>query len=250
MSILQIHNLYKSYNKDIKAVNNLSLTVEKGIIIGLLGLNGAGKSTLINILAGILKRDKGDISIFGERINAKNQEYKRKTGFVFERPIFLEKLTIKEYLNFSAVLHQISSTERKLRVEESLDFFDLRSKQDDWIETCSKGMKKKVSLASALIHQPQLLILDEPFEGIDPISLKYIKENLSLMANRGVSIMITSHNLDTIEKFCNEVAIIDNGNIVFQDKRENFGNNSLEDIFINKVSKNNRINQSLKWLRE
>jgi ABC-2 type transport system ATP-binding protein len=260
MNAIKIKNLKKSYRSSDFAVDDLSLTIPKSSVFGILGPNGAGKSTILNILAGIVKKTAGEIVIFGERIKNDAYEYKRKIGFVLEQPHYLEKLNVIEYLHFVGAMYEIDVAEIKKRTKELINFFDLDKKKNSWIETYSKGMKKKVSLAAAMIHQPELLVLDEPLEGIDPTSAKQIKDNLSLMAKKGVTVLVTSHNLDTIERFCDEVAIINKGKLVFQARTGEIQNkiknevnnetyNSLEEIFIDVVSENSeQQSQKLSWL--
>lgn len=261
MNAIEIKNLRKAYRKSPYAVNKLSLTIPTSSIFGILGPNGAGKSTVMNILAGIVKKTSGEIKILGEIIHEDNYEYKRNIGFVLEQPHYLDKLTVKEYLNFAGAMYGIDQEEVEKRTDELITFFDLKEKQDNWIEKYSKGMKKKVSLAAAMIHQPDLYILDEPLEGIDPTSAKEVKDNFRLMAKNGVTVVISSHNLDTVEKFCSEVAIINKGKLVFQSKTANIRKkikneinqevyNSLEEIFVDVVSEKDirKEVKKLSWL--
>ena len=148
---LSISNVSKSYNTT-EALRALDLEVGPGRIFGLLGPNGAGKSTLINILVGLLKRDSGTIRVFGETIEYGSYEYKRRVGFVLERPTYVEKLTAREYLELAGSMYDLSDADIDERVSELVAFFDLRDKADDWIETYSRGMRSKVSLAAALIR--------------------------------------------------------------------------------------------------
>lgn len=261
MSAIEIKNLKKVYRHNQLAVDDLSLTIPQSSVFGILGPNGAGKSTIINILSGIVKKTAGEISVLGEKIERDDYEYKRSVGFVLEQPHYLEKLTVKEYLHFVGAMYEIEGNEVKIRTKELINFFDLGEKENSWIETYSTGMKKKVSLAAAMIHQPRLLILDEPLEGIDPVSARQIKDNLLLMADKGISVVITSHNLDTVEKFCDKVAIIDKGKLVFQAKTEDIRKKiknevtqetyqSLEEIFVDVISTNSGKKQTkkLSWL--
>lgn len=261
MNAIEIQNLKKIYKKKVLAVDDFSMVVPESSIFGLLGPNGAGKSTIMNILAGIIRRTDGDISILDESINDDDYEYKRKVGFVLEEAHYIERLTVKEYLNFCGAMYGIKTNEIEKRTNELIDFFSLKEKENDWIETCSTGMKKKVSLAAALIHQPRLLILDEPLEGIDPVSAKQIKENLRMMADRHITVVISSHNLDTVEKLCDEVAIINKGKLVLQVKTKDIRTRikekmnqetyeSLEELFVDVVSDDNeRQNpKKLSWL--
>lgn len=261
MNALELHDLDKTYKRTTVALDHLNLKVPSGRIFGLLGPNGAGKSTAINILAGLVRRDAGKVILLGNEIGDFDYEYKRDVGFVLEKPHYIEKLTVKEYLEFAGVMYDIGEEEAQARAAELIEFFDLGEKRDQWIETYSTGMKKKVSLAAALIHHPRLLVLDEPLEGIDPVSARVIKENLRAMAERGITILITSHVLDTIEKLCDEIAIINQGKLVLQSTTENLRTRikdeltgetfeSLEDIFIETVGGDEDDTRTLSWLDE
>ncbi|PIU44324.1 MAG: 3-dehydroquinate dehydratase [Ignavibacteriales bacterium CG07_land_8_20_14_0_80_59_12] len=261
MNCIEIKRLRKTYKKNVVALWNLDLNVPAGCIFGFVGPNGAGKSTTINIMAGIIPRDSGEIFILGGEIDEDDYKYKRNVGFILEKPHFIEKLTAKEYLEFVATMYKIDKVETQKRVNELLEFFELEEKRNDWIETYSAGMKKKVSLAAATIHNPKLLILDEPLEGIDPVSAKDIKDMLKMMKEKGTTIFLSSHNLDMVEKLCEEVAIMNKGKIVFQSKTKDIRKklkdevsqetySSLEEIFIDIVSEENQENRkkALSWL--
>lgn len=249
MSAIEIKELKKSYYKRLMAIEDLTLAIPLSSVFGILGPNGAGKSTLMNILAGVVKRTAGRIEIMGNQIENGDYEYKRKVGFVLEKAHYLEKLTIKEYLHFAGAMYEIDHEEVIKRTDELITFFDLKEKENVWIEKYSKGMKKKVSLAAAMIHQPELYILDEPLEGVDPTSAKEIKDSFKQIAQKGATVVISSHNLDTVEKFCDEVAIINKGKLVFQSKTNEIHKKikdelnqetyqSLEEIFVDVISEN------------
>jgi len=253
--------LRKIYKTNVHALDALDLDVPEACIFGLLGPNGAGKSTTINILAGILRKTSGEISILGEKILDDDYAYKRNVGFILEKPHYIEKLTAVEYLEFVSAMYGFEGQQTKKRIDQLLEFFELQDKRKEWIETYSAGMKKKISLAAAIVHRPKLLILDEPLEGIDPVSAKHIKDMLKLMKQKGTTILLTSHNLDTIEKLCDEVAIINKGKLVFQSKTEDIRKKikdevsqetyqSLEEIFLDVVSGDGQEKQpkKLSWL--
>jgi ABC-2 type transport system ATP-binding protein len=261
MNSIEVKGLKKTYKKRIRALDGLYLSVPQGCIFGLLGPNGAGKSTAINIMAGLVRKDEGEINILGKKVEENDYEYKRNIGFVLERPHYVEKLTAKEYLEFVAAMFQLDKRKRDKQIDELLGFFELEEKRDEWIASFSMGMKKKVLLAAAMIHQPKLLILDEPLESIDPLSAKAIKDNLKLMTTKGMTILLSSHNLYTVEKFCDEIAIIAKGKIVFEAKTEEIKNKiknevsqetyaSLEEIFVEVVNKNStqRKKDKLSWV--
>ena len=262
MSILRLESINKKYLfAKQPAVDNLNLSVGENCIFGFLGPNGAGKSTTINIIARMVKKDAGQVLFCGRDIKDGDYEYKMHIGFVLEKPTYFEKLTVKEYLEFVASMYNLDRIETKRRTVELIDFLELTEKHNEWIEKCSAGTKKKVSLAAAIIHRPKLLILDEPLEGIDPVSAKQIKDMLRDMVSKGATVFMSSHNLDTVEKLCDEVAIINRGQLVFQSRTEDIRKKikdevsqetyqSLEEIFIDVVSKDGerKEKKKLSWL--
>jgi ABC-2 type transport system ATP-binding protein len=258
---IELYGLQKSYSKHVRALDGLDLAVNEGRILGFVGPNGAGKSTTINIIAGLIKKNAGTVKLLGEEIHPTDYEYKRNIGFVLEKPRYIDKLSAREYLRFVAGMYGIKEGESESRIDELLDFLDLAQKKRARIETFSAGMKKKVSLAAAIIHQPRILILDEPLEAVDPVSAKAIKDNLKLMVQKGTTVLLSSHVLDTVEKFCDEIAIINKGKIVFQSKMEEIRGklkdelgqetySSLEEIFVEVVTENdaNGVEKKLSWL--
>lgn len=259
-TVLTIRSLKKSYGPSVVALDDLNLAVSDGLVFGFVGPNGAGKSTTINILANLLKRDSGEITLFGEPITEKSYEYKGRTGFVLERPTYIEKLSVTEYLTFAGAMYGLGEKEVKQRSGELIEFFELKDKQDQWIETYSTGMKKKVSLAAALIHNPKFLVLDEPFEGMDAIAIKRTKNLFLNLKQTGTTILITSHILAYVEDICEEVAIIHKGRVVYQNTIENIRTefkmqinrdgklSALEELFISLVGEEQVSDQSLSWV--
>lgn len=259
MKAIQTQQISKYYqNGSIKALDSLCLNVEKGRFLGLIGANGAGKTTLIYIIAGLVRRTSGKLIIFDEKVKNEDFQYRRHIGFVLDRPMYLQKLTVTEYLEFVAEMYDIPRQEAEKKIKELIDFFDLTAVADAYIETYSKGMKQKVSLAAAIIHEPELLILDEPFNGIDASAAEDIKQILSSMNQKGVTIIITSHILEWIESLCTDCAIMHKGKIVFQcsldeleTQLQNSNNDqikaSLRDIFL-QVTSLDRPHKSLSWL--
>lgn len=258
MNVIEIEKLSKSYFKTPDALNALSFSVPEGSVFGVLGPNGAGKSTLMNVLAGLLRRNSGEVRIFGQPVNYGDFEYKRRIGFVLEEPHYLEKLSVKEYLLFAASMYALDDKEAQKRTDELIEFFGLKEKEHIRIQKYSKGMKKKVSLAAAMIHRPDLYILDEPLEGMDPPTANRIKENFRLMVKKGTTIIISSHILDTVERLCDEVVIINKGQQVLQSKTEDIlhkfksesGNDtykSLEEVFL-ELTSGNEPGKKLSWL--
>lgn len=259
-SILRIHGLKKTYRSSVLALSDLNLTIPNGLVFGFVGPNGAGKTTTINILANILKRDSGEIYLFGEALTEKSYEYKSRTGFVLERPTYIEKLSVKEYLSFAGAMYGIEGKEVETRANELIEFFELKEKQDEWIETYSAGMKKKVSMCAALIHDPEFLVLDEPFEGMDAIAINKTKKLFLDLKQKGTTILITSHILSYVENLCNEVAIIHKGKIVYRNTIENIQSefkerlerdpklSALEEIFLTVTEDRKKPEKSLSWV--
>jgi ABC-2 type transport system ATP-binding protein len=253
-SILKTASLSKTYKKDVVALSGFNLVLKRGTILGLLGPNGAGKSTFVNILANIVKRDSGEIYLFDEEITENSYKYKSKCGFVLENPVYIEKLTILEYLEFAGEMYGLSGEETDERIVDLVDIFELGSKKDKWIESCSKGMKKKVSIATALLHNPQLLVLDEPFSDLDLVALGRLKDIMHKAKDTGKAILIASHNIQELENICDEFAIIKEGKILFQQSfreiRKEIEKNNLDDFenFVYRHIDKNRFEKSLSWL--
>jgi ABC-2 type transport system ATP-binding protein len=231
--ILKTISLSKTYKKDVIGLSDFSLFLNGGTVLGLLGPNGSGKSTLINILANIVKRDSGEIYMFNEQINENSYHYKSICGFVLEKPVYIEKLSILEYLEFAGRMYKLPQKLIEQRILELLDIFDLQSKKDSWIENCSKGMKKKVSIATALLHNPQLIILDEPFSDLDFVARGQLKKIIIKAKKSGKTLLIASHNIQELKSVCEDFAIIKEGTVLFQ--------KSLADIF-EEIDENNLEN--------
>ena len=257
VTMLEFQDVVKQYENGVRALDGLTMKVLAGSIFGFIGLNGAGKTTTIRILAGLSKKDSGEVELFGKSIEDHDSTYKREIGFVLDEALYFDWMSVREYLRFVAKMYELVPKEIELRIGELLEFFDLADKDDSPIETFSTGMKKKVSLAAAIIHKPKLIVLDEPLEGIDAVAASSIKESLTLMASRGATVLITSHVLDTVERFCSDVAIIHLGKILLQcktaeirTKAKGLGNQtfaSLEELFVELVSDKIR-KKHLSWL--
>jgi len=247
VNVLEIDGLVKSYNTGVRALDGLNFSVGQGSIFGFIGLNGAGKTTTIRIIAGLTRGDAGAVRLFGSDIGGSDDRYKRRIGFVLDEPLYFDWMSSERYLRFVGRMEGLTAAESGWRTDELLEFFDLSSKGEDPIATFSTGMKKKVSLAAAIIHNPELLILDEPLEGIDALAAATIKETLLLMVSRGTTVMITSHILETVERLCTEIGILHQGRMLLQcDSNElrrraalsagEGGASSLESLFIQLVS--------------
>lgn len=258
MTILEFNNVSKYYENSVCALDGLTMVVPGGSIFGFIGLNGAGKTTTIRILAGLSKSDGGTITLFGNELRSADVSYKREVGFVLDEPLYFDWMSVQEYLTFVGTMYGLSPADVSGRTEELLTFFDLGEKADAPIETFSTGMKKKVSLAAAIIHKPKLIALDEPLEGIDAVAASSIKETLGLMASKGTTILITSHVLDTVEKFCTDIAVIHKGAIILECKTSEIRTRakgamsnrtfeSLEELFVELVSEKQH-KKHLSWL--
>ncbi len=256
--MIEISEVIKVFNKT-KALDKISLSIRNNTIFGFVGTNGAGKSTMINILTGIIKKTNGNIAIMGFNIDKEPMEIKRIIGVMPEMLALYDGLTCEEHLHFVSKIYGLQPEEYNVRSKELLEFFDLYFAKDRLIESFSQGMKKKLAFAAAIIHAPQVLFLDEPFENVDPISRKKMKDVLKTMQGKGVTIFITSHALAEVEDFCDEVAIINKGKIVYQSETKDIRNKiknevknetyqSLEDIFLHLTLKKGENENTLSWL--
>jgi ABC-2 type transport system ATP-binding protein len=200
--------------QDFVAVDNLNLTVRRGSFFGFLGPNGAGKSTTIKMLTGLLGPTSGKIRVLGRDIETEPLEVKRRIGVVPEDLNLFERLTGAEMLAFTGRMYGLSKNEIGERAPELLDLMELRDDPKKLIVQYSHGMKKKLSLACALIHRPEILFLDEPFEGIDAIASRTLKDLLSRLTERGLTVFLTSHVLEIVERLCSDIAIISQGKLL------------------------------------
>lgn len=248
-----VEGLTKAFRKTV-AVDRLSFRVARGRFFGFLGPNGAGKSTTIKMLTGLLRPSAGEAFIEGLSIAKDPLGVKRIIGVLPEELPLYERLTGEEYLHFAARMHGLSKAEAKGRTDELIEFLSLSDERGKLIVDYSQGMKKKTALAAALIHNPKVLFLDEPLNGIDPISGRIVTDLLQRLAGKGVTLFFTSHVLDVVERLCDEVAIIDRGRIVakgtldeIRAQRSVGSDASLEDVFLKLVDAN-LTRQDLSWI--
>ena len=231
--MLQIVNFSKAYKSGKKAVDNISLNVNSGEIFAFIGHNGAGKTTTIKSIVGILEFEEGDILIDGISIKKEPLECKKKIAYIPDNPDIYESLTGIQYLNFIADIFNVSKSDRENLIKFYADKFEITNFLGDLISSYSHGMKQKLVIISALIHKPKLLVLDEPFVGLDPKASHLLKEEMKKLCSEGVAIFFSTHVLEVAEKLCDKVAIIKNGLIVTQGKMKDVkGDSSLEDIFM------------------
>ncbi len=236
MSILEIKNYSKSYNGTKKAADNVSLTVESGDIFGFIGHNGAGKSTTIRAVVGVLDFIEGDILIDGHSVKNDPIECKKITAYIPDNPDLYENLTGIQYLNFIADVFGIDPVTRQERIKEYADKLEITDALGDQISSYSHGMKQKVAIISALIHEPKLMVMDEPFVGLDPKAAYMLKEIMHDMCRKGSAVFFSTHVLDVAEKLCNKVAIIKEGKIITTGTMEELvGDKSLEEVFLQDV---------------
>ena len=234
--MLEIKNLTKSYDGKKNAVDDLSLTINDGEIFGFIGHNGAGKTTTIKCAVGILAFDKGEILIDGKSIKTDPIECKKLIAYIPDNPDLYEQLSAIQYLNFISDIYEIDKEERSERIRKYADIFKLSSNLGDLISSYSHGMKQKLALISAFIREPKLLILDEPFVGLDPKASFDVKELMHELCKKGSSIFFSTHVLEVAEKLCDKVAIIKDGKlVVFGTMEEVKGTKSLEDVFLEQI---------------
>jgi ABC-2 type transport system ATP-binding protein len=225
------------------AVDELSLRVASGRFFGFLGPNGAGKSTTMKMLTGLLRPTRGEVVIEGIRLADDPLAVKRLIGVLPEELFLYERLTGEEYLHFAGRMYGLQKPETRRRSEELLEFLSLQDERGKLVVDYSQGMRKKLALAAALIHSPRVLFLDEPLNGIDPVSGRIVTDLLSRLAKKGVTLFFTSHVLDVVERLVDEVAIIDKGRLVAQGtlneirERRALGElASLEEVFLKLVA--------------
>ena len=236
--MLEIKNVTKTYKGGKKAAENVSIHVKPGDIYGFIGHNGAGKTTTIKCVVGIHDFDEGEIYVNGMSVKDEPMKCKEVIAYIPDNPDLYEYLTGIQYLEFMADVFSIPAKERKERIAREADAFEITSALGDLISSYSHGMKQKLAIIGALIHKPKLLILDEPFVGLDPKATLILKNKMHELCDEGSAIFFSTHVLDVAEKLCNKVAIIRGGHIIASGNTEEITNGaSLEDVFM-EVTKN------------
>lgn len=234
--MLRIQNLTKIYRGGKRAVSQLSLEVKAGDIYGFIGHNGAGKTTTLKAIVGIHDFDEGDIWINGISIRENPIQCKSILAYIPDNPDLYEYLTGIQYLNFMADVFGISQPDRQKRIQYQADVFEMTSALGDLISSYSHGMKQKLAIIGALIHQPKLMILDEPFVGLDPQAALILKNQMRELCRQGGAIFFSTHVLDVAEKLCNKVAIIQNGCLITSGTTDELTHGaSLESVFMEVV---------------
>ena len=230
--MIEIKNVTKKYGSNV-ALKDVSFTVNDGEIFAFIGHNGAGKTTLIKAIVGIHKFDEGDILINGKSIKDKPVECKKEMAFVPDNPELYEQMKAIDFINFVCDIYEVPQDIREKNIKKYAKMFEIEDKLNDTIESFSHGMKQKVALISALAHNPKILIMDEPFVGLDPKAVFDVKEVMNEMIKEGKTIFFSTHILDVAEKLCSRVAIIKKGELVkVGNMQEIKGDKSLEKVFL------------------
>ena len=234
--MITIKDLRKSYGKN-EVLKGINLTINEGDIYAFVGSNGAGKTTTIKSMLGILPFDSGDVLYDNLSIKTDGLKIKEELAYIPDNPDIYEHLTGLEYLNFVADMYETSEEYRNKKIKEYAKELEIDTKLNDKIGSYSHGMKQKIVIISALIHDPKVIIMDEPFVGLDPISTHKLKEIMKALTKEGKIIFFSTHVLDVAEKLCNKIAIIKNGKIIAEGSmKELTKNSSLEDIFLELVN--------------
>jgi ABC-2 type transport system ATP-binding protein len=235
--MIKLVNLTKQYGR-LTAVDNIQLEVAPGEVFGFLGPNGAGKTTTIKMIAGLLQPTSGTALINGYDVQREPLKAKSLCGFIPDRPFVYEKLTAAEFLHFVAALYAMDNVKTRLRIAELLELFGLNDWSDELVENFSHGMKQRLVMSSALLHDPQVLVVDEPMVGLDPRGARLVKDIFRNLASRGVTVFMSTHTLEIVEQMCTRMAIINKGTIIAEGSVEELGrmasmpDSHLEPIFL------------------
>jgi ABC-2 type transport system ATP-binding protein len=234
---IELVGVSKSFGS-LAAVKNLSLVVKPGEIRGLLGPNGSGKSTTMKMILGLLRPDSGTVGVCGTNVTKNPVEARRMIGYVPETPFLYEYLSAAEYLDLVGVAYGLDRNERKKRVGELLEALQMDKHVNEVMSGYSQGMRQKIALISALMHKPNVLILDEPLNGLDPRSAKIVKEILHHLASEGVSILFSTHVLEIADAICSKITIVSNGSTIAEGTSQEIKtmaglkDSTLEDVFL------------------
>jgi ABC-2 type transport system ATP-binding protein len=235
--VIQLKDLTKKYG-DFTALSDLNLTVPRGVLYGLLGPNGAGKTTALRVIAGILQATAGTATVGGYDVRKEPELAKSRLGYIPDRPFIYEKLTGAEFLRFVAGLYGQNGSEVDRRIDELLRVWGLTDWRDELLEAYSHGMKQKLIISSALIHLPEVIVVDEPLVGLDPKAARILKDIFRGFVDRGGTILMSTHTLEVAEALCDRIAIIQSGRICAEGTMEDLrreaqsGDAGLEEIFL------------------
>ncbi len=242
--MITLHHLTRNFG-DFVAVDDLSLMVGSGELFGFLGMNGAGKTTTLRMLVGLLRPSSGSASICEYDIQQQPIQAKRMFGYLAQDPYLYDKLTGREFLYFLGGLHRLGDSQLAERIEYLLRLLDLSDKADQLIESYSGGMRRKTALCGALLHDPQVLILDEPFAGLDPLSARHVKDLLRQLCDEGKVVLMSTHTLEIAERVCTRLGIIDHGKLIaygtMDELRGIQREATLEDLFIQLAAENSAL---------
>ena len=253
--MIEVNNL-KKYFGDVKAVNGISFEVKKGEVFGLLGPNGAGKTTTIKLLLGLLEPNEGDTRVLGLDPNRDEIEIKSRLGYVPEEPLIFKSLTPKDLFNLIASIRGLDKEEVLNRAQIYLDSLGAQEYFEQLIATLSHGNKQKIQVIAAILHDPEILILDEPLSGLDAKSVRVVKEILELHINRGGAVLFSTHIMEIAQDLCDRIGIINNGKMVgigtleeLRSQADQMGAN-LENIFLRLTEQDTSVNEIIKKLRK
>jgi len=239
--MLKLSNLTKKFGNFV-AVENINLEIHEGDFFGFLGQNGAGKTTTIKMITGLYSPTKGSVQIAGYDIQKNPIEAKNLIGYIPDQPFLYEKLTGREFLYFCGGLYNIKKQELKFKIDETIDALKIEKWVDKRTEEYSQGMKQRVAIASALLHNPKLIVIDEPMVGLDPQSAFIVKNVLKQKASEGTAIFMSTHSLNIAEEVCSRIGIIKDGQLIFEDKKEvvediiGTDHQNLESLFLHLTS--------------
>ncbi|MED0988537.1 MULTISPECIES: ABC transporter ATP-binding protein [Bacillus] len=235
--MLEIINFSKTYKGGKKAVDHLNITVQAGDIFGFIGHNGAGKSTTIKSLVGVIDFEEGEIFVDGHSVKKDPIACKRVMAYIPDNPDLYEQLTGIQYLNFVADVFKVSAKDREKEIQKYGDAFEITPYLGDLISSYSHGMKQKVAIISAVLHKPKLLVLDEPFVGLDPKAAVVLKGIMKELCEKGSAIFFSTHVLDVAEKLCNKIAMINRGKLALSGEVNSLiKEGSLEELFMKELA--------------
>lgn len=241
--MIEVKNVTKIFNETNKAVDNISFEVKPGEIVGFIGPNGSGKTTTLKLLTGIYQKDQGTIKVAGYDIDKEPLEAKKNIGYISDSPDMFLRLKGIEFLNLIADIYEVSTTKRKERIRELTKAFGLEDILDSEMISYSHGMRQKMMVIAALIHEPDVWILDEPLIGLDPESAHQLKEMMKSHAKKGRAVLFSTHVLEVAEKLCDRVLIIKEGKLIYQgtlkDLKKKYTKKDLEEIFLRMVQDEN-----------
>ena len=236
--MIELKSLTKKYG-DYTAVGDFNLSVQKGEIFGFIGPNGAGKTTTIKMIGGILAPSAGTVTVAGIDIQKEPEKAKSKIGFIPDRPYLYEKLTGMEFLKFTADLYSVPDDIFNKKAQQNLEMFSLADWSDELIESYSHGMKQRLIMSAALLHDPEVIIVDEPMVGLDPVAIMLVKDLFQRLAHKGVTVFMSTHTLAVAEDICERIGVINKGHLIASgttaelQREANVTDAALEQVFLN-----------------